>query len=215
MKILNYFILLLLLPVSQMLSGQSDTLFSPSFRFGADVSGLVRYYFEPETMSYEFSADYEWKHNWFAAAEAGMLNINIQRETHNYQANGYFLRTGVDYNLLKNTTISRIGIVYASLRYGYGLLNHKAPGITISMPYWDDYHTGISAETIHAHWLETGGGLKTRLAGNFYIGWSLRARFLLYRSASPGIDPYYLSGFGKMKSNPSVMVHYYIYYQFR
>lgn len=215
MRILNYFILLLLLPVSHMLAGQSDTLFSPSLRLGADVSGLVRYYFEPETMSLELSADYEWRKDWFVTAEAGMLDIDIRRETHNYLANGYFLRAGADYNILNKHTLSRTGIVYASLRYGYGLLNHEAPGITISMPYWDDFNTGISNETIHAHWLETGGGIKTRLAGNIYLGWTLRARFMLYRSPSPGIDPYYISGFGKIKNNPAVMVHYYIYYQFR
>jgi len=49
---------------------------------------------------------------------------------------------------------------------------------------------------------------------NIHIGWSLRVRFLVYKSSTPGMEPYSLSGFGKNEGKPAVMVHYYIYYKF-
>lgn len=193
--------------------GDTDTLFHPSARVGIDLSGFARNLLEPETISYEFSADLEWRQNWFAAIETGFLAIDITKDTHNYAAGGYFLRTGIDYNVLRNNAQERAGIVYGLLRYGFGYTNHEAPEITISNPYWGDINTAIPKEDIWSHWFELGGGIKTRLAGNIYMGWTLRARFLIYKSSPLSMEPYYLAGFGKYNDKPSVMVHYYIYYK--
>jgi hypothetical protein len=213
MNIFRYLYLLLLLIYSLYSSGQNDTLFHRSLRIGADVSGFARQLLEPEIIYYELHADMEWTPNWFMAAEIGLLDVNINKPTHDYFAGGYFLRAGFDYNLLQRPDIGQIGIAYGSLRYGFSNTNHEAPEIIISNVYWGEVNSSIPAENIWSHWFELGGGLKTKLFGNVYVGWSLRARFLLYKSRSISMEPYYIAGFGKYKDKPSVMVHYSIYYR--
>ncbi len=213
MNILKYFYLLLLLLVSLSLRAQNDTIFSPRLRLGADISGLARFYFEPEIIAWEVAADFEWRKNWFVAAESGALHVDIFRETHNYKANGAFFRLGADYNVLQNNMLSDLGIVVVSARYGFGQLSQEAPTVIISMPNWDPFTTDISREPFFAHWFEIGGGIKTRLFGQVFMGWNLRTRFMIHQTTSPGMDPYMISGFGKNTGKASVMVHYYLYYR--
>lgn len=191
-----------------------DTLFNPGLRLGVDLSGLVRNYMEPEAMSWEASAGMEWSRNWFAAIEGGGTHIDIQRQTHNYRANGFFIRTGIDYNLIDRPDMAGVGSVYALARYGIGRINHEAPGVIISNTYWGDYQTAVPAESAYAHWFETGGGLRTKLIGNFFAGWTIRARFPLFLKETQGMEPYYISGFGKNSGRPVVMLHFSLYYQF-
>lgn len=215
---MNILSLLLLIPLmaSSLVTRantDTDTLFHPSLKIGVDVSGFARNLLEPETMAFEISADLEWQKNWFAAIEAGFLDIDIKKTTHNYKAEGYFLRAGIDYNLLQKNMEENPGIVYGLLRYGVSNTKHEAPEINIHNPYWGGVSTSIPSEVIWSHWFELGGGLKTRLAGNFYVGWTLRARFLMAKSSPLAMEPYYIAGFGKFDDKPSVMVHYYIYYK--
>jgi hypothetical protein len=213
MNTLRYSSLLLLLLVSLSLTAQNDSVFSPRLRLGADISGLARYYFEPEIIAWELAADYEWRENWFVAAESGALHIDILRETHNYRAQGAFFRLGMDYNVLQNDILNDLGIVIVSARYGFGQLSQEAPTILISMPNWDPFTTDLSKEPFYAHWLDIGGGIKTRLFGQVYMGWNLRIRFMMHQTPSPGMDPYMISGFGKNTGKAPVMVHYYLYYR--
>ena len=206
------FLLLLILNVH--LHAANDSLFNPGLMIGVDVSGFARNYLSPETMAWEVSADKEWRRNWFAAVEAGGLSINILKESHTYKAGGYFVRMGINYNLIDRSDMENVGMVYGLTRYGYGRINHEAPDITIGNHYWGNTQTAIPSERAHAHWFEMGGGLKARLIGNVFIGWTIRTRFLIYLSETSGMEPYTISGFGKNQGRPSVMVHYHIYYRF-
>ncbi len=194
-------------------AGENDTLFHRSLRIGADVSGFARNLIEPEIMSYEFSADLEWAKNWFIAMESGFLDVNINKPTHNYSAGGYFLRAGLDYNLLQKPELDELGIVFGAIRYGVSNTRHEAPEIVIGNTYWGNVNTSMPIENIWSHWFELGGGIKTKLIGNVFIGWSIRARFLLHKSSSAAMEPYIISGFGKYNDKPAVMVHYYVYYK--
>lgn len=208
------YIIPLLLLLSPALHAVNDSLFSPGLRIGADLSGFARNYFEPETMAWEVSTEMEWRRNWIAVLEGGGLHVAVKKTSHSYMAKGYFFRAGIDYNLIDRPDMENVGMVYALTRYGFGRLRHEASNILIYNDYWGDYESSIAPETGFAHWFEIGGGLKTRLAGNFFIGWSVRARFLLHLTDTQGMEPYYISGFGKNEGKPSVMVHYYLYYKF-
>ncbi len=211
---ISRFSFLLLLIFNAPLHAANDSLFSPGIMIGADMSGFARYYFSPETITWELSADKEWRRNWFAAMEGGALAINILKDSHNYRARGYFVRMGVNYNLVDRPDMENTGMVYGLTRYGYGRMNHEAPDITIGNAYWGNTQMAIPSESAHAHWFEIGGGLKAKLIGNVFIGWTIRTRFLIHLTKTSGMEPYYISGFGKNQGRPVVMVHYYLYYKF-
>lgn len=201
-------------PAAGALPAGNDTLSSPGLRIGLDLSGFARNYLEPETMTWELAAAMEFRRNWFAALEGGWLDIDIKKPSHNYKAKGYFIRAGVDYNFIDRPKMRNQGVAYGLIRYGFGITRHEAYGITIANPYWGEFEANVPGENAAAHWLETGGGIMARMFWNIHIGWSLRVRFLVYKSSTPGMEPYSLGGFGKNEDKPAVMVHYYIYYKF-
>ncbi len=207
--------LLLLILSSAAFAGENDTVFRPSARIGVDFSGVPRNLIEPETRTGEVSVDYEWRKNWFAAIEAGGASIEVDQPTHDYQSSGYFFRIGVDFNILGQHGPDHLDLVLLSARYGYGTLDHYASRAIITDPYWGDYETAFPEETFNAHWLEVGGGVKTQIWRNFFLGWSLRTRLLVSQTSDPAMDPYFISGFGKNRDgNFSVMIHYSLYYRF-
>lgn len=160
------------------------------------------------------SASVEWQPNWFAVLEAGNMNVAVARETHNYDAHGLFFRTGVNYNLFQKNKAMKGEEISLALRYGFGWLSHEAPRIIITEPYWGQVEDSFEAAGYSAHWAEIGGGLKTKLFWNIYLGWDLRIRLMLARNPGSDMEPYYISGFGRNEGNTSVMLHYSVIYKF-
>jgi hypothetical protein len=192
---------------------EPDSTFIPALRAGLDVSSIARHLMEPAARTLEATIDWEWRKNWFAAAEAGTLQVGVDKSSHNYQANGWFFRLGADYNFLKRPDPTHQDVVVASLRYGYGSLRHEAPFVRITDPFWGSLETVIPTESFSAHWLEFGGGLKTRIGRHFFLGWSVRTRFLISRKGGEQMDPYTISGYGRSDRNTVVMMHYALYYR--
>lgn len=207
--LLTYF---LMMPAGVHAEQETDTLFVPSVRFGVDLSGFARQLFETETLPVEFSADVEWRENFFIAAEGGWLTVDVNRETHRYQASGYFFRLGHDFSIFRGGAHNPNDVFLVSLRYGYGRVRHEAPHIVIPDPYWGDYETSLSSEEYAAHWLEAGIGMKAEVLRNLFLGWSLRGRVRIANTSDPLMQPYIISGFGK-SDNSALMVHYSIYYR--
>lgn len=199
--------------LSLSLQAANDTLFASSVRIGMDVSGFARQFVEPETIFREVSLDVEWKHNYFAVLEAGLLDIDVEKETHRYQADGYYIRIGADFNILWRSPEAPNDLVLLAVRYGFSTLSHEAPFIVIPDAYWGDYQTSVETENYRAHWIEAGIGLKTELWHNIFIGWNLRGRLLLHNTREPEMEPYFIGGFGKAGGNTSLMLHYHIYYR--
>ncbi len=213
MNILKFLFLIPFLVISQAGLAENDTLFTPSVRPGLDVSGLARHLMEPEVVTGEASLDVEWRKSHFVAIEGGLLQVDMQKETHRYQANGYFLRAGADFNILERNPENPHDVVLASIRYGYSKAEHEAPFIVISDPYWGDYETAVSKENFQAHWIEAGIGLKTEIWHNIFLGWSLRGKIMLASTDDPEMDPYFIGGFGKSGSNTRISLLYSIMYR--
>ncbi len=195
-------------------ASENDTIFHPALRIGVDVSGFARQIIEPEVFPIEVSVDFEWRENLFAVVEGGMLTANMERETHQYTADGFFGRAGADYNLLQLITDPSNDAILVSLRYGYSRFRQEAPLIIIPDGYWGDHQTSVDADTYQAHWMEAGIGLKTEVFRNFFIGWSLRGKILLSATSEPEMDPYYVGGYGSSGGNTAMTLHYSLYYRF-
>lgn len=215
MNILRYiFLLLPCLFLSPQLAAQQDTTFRPSVTIGLELSNFARQWLEPETRQMEASLSWEWRENWFFSFEGGSLDIGIERPTHDYSSRGWFLRAGFDYNLFERSARNLHDLILFHFRYGYGQLDHSSSKILLGNPYWGQYQTFLDNELFQAHWLEVGAGIRARVLANFYMGWSIRGRLILSRTADPAMSPYIISGFGPNANNTRAMINYSIYYRF-
>lgn len=216
MNISRFLLVLLLLSNSSIFAKDNIEIhiFQPSIRIGFDVAGIINRVWQPEILQIEITADSEFTPNWFIAAEGGYLDIDISRESFDYNSGGIFFRLGTDYNLLKKREPESNDVVLLSLRYGFSMLTHYSDRIIINDSYWGDFPTDISAENLNSHWLELGFALKTELFKNIFIGWSFRGRYLLHSTKDPMLSPYNIPGFGKVRSNNTALsMHYGIFYR--
>lgn len=223
MNILKYFLLLMTVTFSYAAFAQNDHStdtvkhdfeIAPFIRVGFDLSAIGRSIYEPEVRQMEFSVDSELIRNFFFNFEGGILRVDSDQETFAYKSSGYFFRAGTDFNLLGRTTPEQKDLVLIGLRYGYSYLNHESPYFFLENPYWGNYSGSIDPSGYHAHWFELTGGVRTEVFRNLFIGWTLRTKVPLYKTADPEIEPYYIAGLGYGKLNAPVMVHFSMYYYF-
>jgi hypothetical protein len=212
-KALNFiFDLLILISFLQPVHSQQTRI--RGLRLGYDISRLALYYFEPERKEMNFSADFEIKTHIYSAFEYGMQDVKMNNDLYSYQSEGSYFTIGFDKNYLKNIELNQYEMLYGGIRYGYARYSHSASDITIVSDYWGNYTGATVPETkASAHWLELVGGIKGELFKNFFVGWSFRARYLLYQSKDNPLDPYHVPGFGSLKNRTSLGFTYSIYYR--
>lgn len=216
LKSIYAFLFLLFLVINKPASAaEPDTLpFRPNFTVGYDVSGQIMRLLYPDLSRHGLTLSYEWRPNWMATIETGTAHVEIREERHIYFSRGMFFKAGVNFNLLQNQPLIRGNQIFFLMRYGFGFLNHEAPLVNIHDGYWGEANVSFEKSRVGSHWAEFGGGLRTRLTGNLFIGWDVRLRFLLAQNQEEELNPYYIPGFGRGSDNTSTVFQYFIYYKF-
>jgi len=183
-------------------------------RFGIDLSRfLVPYLQSAKRNGWEIQADVPYKGNFFPTFEFGMQWYDDKRDGFQYKNNGTYARLGIDMNIVKFESMSDHDIVFIGARYGYSAFNQEADGIGYSN-YWGTLTTSVPRRTMNAHWAELVFGMKGELLRNFFLGWSLRAKFPVSISNDPNIKPYIIPGLGKTSTDVPFDFSIGLYYRF-
>jgi len=206
----------LLLPV---LCSAQDTIRYPindmkGIRVGVDFSKLILpIIYKGERIGFEATADIHIKENIFAAAEAGWLNVNLDREDFHYRENGMYGKLGVDYNLLKSRRPNSNDIVYAGARYALSVFSHQADRVVVPGHFWPDGTAGSIPKTmINAHWLELLLGVKAEVLKDLYVGMTFRLKFRIVSPKDDHSTPYLIPGYGNGDSGFALGINYYVSY---
>jgi len=104
-------------------------------------------------------------------------------------------------------------LVFIGARYGYSLFNQQTDGIGYTN-YWGTITSSVPLRTMNAHWAELVFGMKGELFSNFFLGWTLRAKFPLSVSNDPNIKPYIIPGLGKTTTDVPFDFSFGLYYRF-
>ena len=180
---------------------------------GIDVSPFVQKIFDHDRTGLAFIGRYGFKDRWYANAEIGYENINKSKADYDYNSNGTFLRVGIDYDILNVGKWQDNDNIFLGLRYGYSWQSHSSDKIVVVDSYWGDLNTSIGSTSVNSHWVETLFGLRSEMFPNFYMGWSVRARFLLTASHQGIMEPYYVAGYGLFDNKVNFGFTYTLEYQ--
>ena len=221
-KISGYIIsILTLLPL--LCNAQDSTRYPinamKGIRVGVDFSKfLFPVIYKNERIAFEATADVHIKGNFFATAEAGWLNVNLDRTAdtlykYRYKENGLYGKIGIDYNLLKSRRPKSNDILYGGARYGYSVLSQHGEQITVPGYYWPDQTDAIiPTKTFNAHWIEFLLGIKAEVLTNLYVGMTFRLDFLIVKPKDKYSTPYLIPGYGNGNQGYSLGLNYYISY---
>ena len=223
MKIFNYTLTIALLLLALTSSAQEQEkkkmpkrtdnfIHMPGLRLGIDFTRpFQNLWTKGDRYGTEFSADLEMKPNLYGVVEAGWEKFKLAHDYVDYQSSGSYIRMGVDYNLLSTESKDEKDIFYAGIRYAFGLSNQKVNSYYFD-GYWSDTSGSFPKQNFSSHWLEVVLGLKGELLKNFYMGWSIRAKFLLAQT-SFDIPPVYVTpGLGKSEGGVALDFTYSLYY---
>lgn len=183
-------------------------------RVGIDLSRfLVPYMQKGQRSGWEIQADVPYKGNWFPTVELGMQWFDDKRDGFHYKNNGTYARLGVDLNIVKFESLKDHDFVFIGARYGYSLFNQETEGAGISN-YWGTITSSFPRRTMNAHWAELVFGMKGELFSNFFLGWSLRAKFPISVTKDPNVKPYIIPGIGKITGGTPFDFSVGLYYRF-
>ncbi len=184
----------------------------PGIRFGMDISRPFQgLWTKGDRYGTEFSADMEVIPNLYAVTELGWEQFKMEHDFVDYEAAGSYMRIGVDYNLLQTTSPEERDMFYAGLRYAFGLGSQQVNSYYFD-GYWGDTTGSFDKQNFSTHWLEVVLGVKGELLKNFYMGWSIRAKFMLAQKDFDLPPVYFASGFGKSESGVVLDFTYSIFY---
>ena len=183
-------------------------------RIGIDLSRFIVPYLQTgKRNGWELQADVPYKGNWFPTFEFGQQWFDDKRDNFHYKNNGPYARLGVDMNIVKFESLKDHDLVFIGVRYGYSRFNQQTDSIVYSN-YWETSTTSTPLRTMNAHWAELVFGMKGELFSNFFLGWTLRAKFPLSVTNDPLIKPYIIPGLGKTSTDVPFDFSIGVYYRF-
>lgn len=187
------FLLLALLFLGE-LSAQ-DTLRNYGPRFGIDLARFFYLFADPAQNGAEASVDFEIYKNLYPVFEAGYNSMDDTQEFFDYSSGGTYGRIGLDYNILPAKNRAAQNSITVGFRYGMSVFSHSSENILIP-GYWGAYDPGPYENNLTAHWIEMVLGVKAQLFSNFYMGWSVRYKFLFNQEMDPLLIPELIPGYG-------------------
>ena len=180
------------------------------FKFGVNVDRFSDFQFKPERFSYEGSFDFNLNNKYFGVIEAGYSEINFKKDNYNYQSDGYFVKLGMEYNMLKKYPTDFLGV---GIKIGMADFNQQADNVIIEDSHWGSFTTNVDSRNYNAYWLEASLGVKGEIFKNIYLGWSALVRIKVSGGNDRSFQPYDIPGFGNGSKKLDLGANYYILYQ--
>lgn len=200
--------LLIFLPPTGLLA-QDTIRFPLKIRAGFDVSGPAIYFSDKTNMNLEGFISYDRNEKSALSLTAGYLDYKYSQYNYNYLCKGFFMRAGIDFNLLKPKVSAgryRAGI---GLHYGLSLFTPETPSFTYGN-YWGDVSSAIAQKTSLGHFIEIAPGVETELFKYLSIGWTIRLKMLVSGGGGKDLRPIYFPGYGDGSKTINTGFSYYI-----
>lgn len=200
--------------------GQDSTMYAPKkvkeplqlkgIKFGANIGRFSDFIFKPERLSYEGSFDFNLSNKYYGIIDIGYSENNVIEDNYHYLSDGYFVKLGLEYNLLKKYPTDFLGV---GIKLGRADYNQQAKDVIIETNQWGTYQTDIASINSKTYWLEASLGVKGEIFKNIYLGWAALVRIKVADGSSNNLQPYDIPGFGNGSKKINLGANYYIYYQ--
>ncbi len=178
-------------------------------RIGADLISPIRSFTDDKFSGYALNADIDF-YRYYLTVEAGRWERDLQTDQEEYINGGNYFRVGVDVNFLKKDPEKNMFFIGA--RYGHGKFSEYLT-ITSEDEVWGTSTDSYANENIKANWTELTTGLKVRMFGIFWMGYTARYKFWLNTNESRGFIPHDVPGYGKTYKENTWGFDYYIMFK--
>lgn len=181
-------------------------------RIGVDPSRYLYRYIDNSInrSGFEISLDAEVKQRYFPVLELGIESFTLDKELLLMDGSGFYVRAGVDQNLMRYQSPSDRDMFYIGVRFGYAVLTQNANRIIVDNGI-DQSIFNFDGVNYNATWGELCVGVKTELGGNFFLGWSVRLK-KRFSVSDREVIPYIIPGYGKYNNSLNVAPQFSLMY---
>lgn len=181
-------------------------------RVGTDLSRFVLPYISKVPIyGFEIFADTELKYKFFPTVEVGFNKINQQTNKYAYDMQGYYLRIGASYNMIKYQHHSDRNIFYVGFRYAYSNFYQQANKVVLENE-WGRLESKFPKNFINTHWVEGLIGIRGEIINNLFLGFCIRVKTRLSMSDAQHLTPYHVPGFGSAEKKIQAGISYTVSY---
>jgi hypothetical protein len=202
--------LALVLPAVTQTAYSQDTVDVPlKIRASLEVSGPAIYFSDKKILNTEgfFSIDLNERRS--VQLGGGYSDFTYSQYNYSYHSNGFFFRSGIDFNLL--SPVKAQGKYWAGIGFHYGLSRYTSETPFFSKDnYWGNISSSLGSKSGWAHYIEASPGVRAEIIKNISIGWNISLRALIYSGSTKDLRPLYLPGYGSGGKRFSTGVSYYI-----
>lgn len=202
-----------------------------AWRTGFDLTHFLSFPFSKKiathfgnAQKFEITNDISFnKNQFFAVVDVGyaaISRVNNNRATgYNYINEGFYWRTGLDYNLLHK--ILKEDAILVGFRYGRANFKDSI-SYNEKVEMWgfsgkDEFEVGYAGKTPFengtADWVELVAGLRAKIWRNFQAGFTFRYKVLIALSEKKLLESNDLPGFGTTDQKSKPAISYHIYYR--
>lgn len=180
---------------------------------GVDLSPLITRLVKDERTGFAFVGRYGIINRLFAAAEVGYEHIKHSNDNFAYKSDGMYIRIGADWDIYNNPDAPTNDNIFIGLRYAYAWQTHESGRFSIVDDYWGGYEGSVGSSAVNSHSVDALVGFRCEVLRNFYMGWTVRGRFLLASTHGDELKPYAIAGYGKYDNKMNVGFTYTLEYQ--
>jgi hypothetical protein len=187
-----------------------DTVTIPlKISIGADIAGPILYFTDRNNLNTEgfVAADLNERFGLFLGG--GYSDYKYSQYNFKYLSKGFFLKAGVDFNMLRPEKAMGKYWAGVGLRYGLSSYSSEVPYFE-SENYWGTVNSSIPSSNYIGHYLEIALGFKAEMFRNFSMGWLVSIRRLINSGAGKDLRPIYFPGFGSGGETISYGINYYL-----
>lgn len=182
------------------------------FRFGVDLSKIVRSQLAKDYKTYEFQIDANFTKQTSLALEFGAGNSNVENAFLAYKSSSVFGRLGIDKTFFNTEFKGDMDNAFVGIRLAFSPIKRNNATYVIKDQFWGDTSGLINATRFNAMWIELNGGFRVELYKNIFAGWNVRAKTFLNPKRFELLPPSYLAGYGRGDKNTAFDFNFYILY---
>lgn len=216
-RISGYIIsLLLIFSTGEVLSQESapDSVTIPlKVMAGIELAGPVMYFIDNSTFNLEGYVTCDLNEKMALYLGGGYTDYKYSQYNYEYLSKGVFVRSGVDFNMLKPETAMGKYRFDIGLHYGLSAFTSETPSFKYEN-YWGTISSSLPSRNYLGHYFEISPGFRAEIFKNFTIGWSVSLRKLIYTGAGKDLKPIYIPGYGSGGKSVSAGVAYYLVWNF-
>lgn len=166
-------------------------------RIGTEmISGVASFTNNP-IQEFQFLADVDF-YRYFFNVQYGTFSGEWENANGIYTNDGSHFKIGPDVNFLHRDPDG--SALFFGVRYSFSNFSDNY-SYTDSDPIWGTYSNEVSNNNLSASWIEFVSGLKVKVLGPIWMGYTARFKFGVTKFEDKDLIPHWIPGFGRGDEN--------------